>query len=68
MLSFPLTGKLVQLMRRNSKRRFNKIVTAGVENQSAQAQCEVSNVRAATNNKVTFQDWQVCIASVLSHC
>jgi len=57
----------VQLIRRrNSKRRFSKTVTTGVETQPAQTQCEVPNIRAATVNKVTFQDWQVCITSVHS--
>ncbi|XP_069695408.1 protein inturned isoform X2 [Periplaneta americana] len=53
-------GKLVQLIRRrNSKRRFHKTVaTTGMENQATQTQCEVSQIRASTINKVTFQDWQ----------
>lgn len=53
-------GKFARLIRRrNSKRRLNKIVTAGVQNEPApQTQCEVSHIRAATVNKVTFQDWQ----------
>jgi hypothetical protein len=59
---FPLIGKLVRLIRRrNSKRKFNKAVTMGIESQPAQIQCEMSNIRAATTNKVTFQDWQVHI-------
>lgn len=58
---FPVIGKLVRLIqrRRNSKRRFNKAVTMGIESQPEQTQCEMSNIRAATINKVTFQDWQV---------
>lgn len=64
---FPMTGKLVQLIRRKSKRQLNKIVTTRLEYQSAQTQCEVSNMRTATSNKVTFQDWQVCMTLVLSN-
>ncbi|PNF22078.1 Protein inturned [Cryptotermes secundus] len=53
-------GKLVRLIqrRRNSKRRFNKAIPTGIEGQPVQAPCEMSNIRTATINKVTFQDWQ----------
>jgi hypothetical protein len=53
-------GKLARLIRRrNSKRRWNKTITSGVQNESAsQTQCEAAHIRAATVNKVTFQDWQ----------
>lgn len=58
---FPVIGKLVRLIqrRRHSKRRFNKAIPTGIEGQPVQAPCEMSNIRAATINKVTFQDWQV---------
>jgi hypothetical protein len=66
---FPSIGKLVHLIRRrNSKRKFNKAVTMGIESQPTQTQCEMSNVRAATTNKVTFQDWQVHITVYSSLC
>lgn len=58
---FPVIGKLVRLIqrRRNSKRRFNKAGTTEIGSPPVHTQCEMSNIRAATINKVTFQDWQV---------